>query len=256
MTRTLVLLASALLCGCVSQSAMQTHAVTDAPEAASGARRAQVHAALAGEYYTRGNYPVALAETKLAITDDASYMPSYNIQGLIYMQLREDVNARSAFDHALSLEPNSAEVLNNFGWFLCTRNDTDRAMKMIERAAADMLYPTPEKAYLSMGLCQRRMHQDDAAEASLLHAVQIRPDLIGALYNLSELSLERGKSKAAEDYLNRYMHLTTPSFDALVLGAKVTRATHDSAAEESYLQQLRRRYPEAPQTLELTGKRP
>lgn len=238
------------LAACVSQTAVQSHAVTDT-EMADAHRRAEVHTALAGEYFQRGNFNVALSETRLAMKDDPSYSAAYNVQGLIYMELREDVAAREAFDRALQLRPNDPEVLNNFGWFLCTRNDTERGLEMLKRASADPLYPTPEKALLSAGLCLRRAHRDAEAEAFLRRAVDIRPDLLGALFNLAAVTFERGDAKEAENFLTRYMRLTTPGIEGLVLGVKVARANHDAASEQSYLQQLRRRFPDAPQAREL-----
>jgi type IV pilus assembly protein PilF len=236
--------------GCSSQSTVETRQVTEGG-LADGRRRAEVHTALAGEYYARGNLNVALAETRLAIKDDPSYMQAYNMQGLVYMELREDVMARQSFDQALRLQPNNAEVLNNFGWFLCTRNDTTRGLELLQRAATDSMNITPEKVMLSTGLCYRRMGRNAEAEEYLRRAVLIRPDLIGALYNLALISHERGANQDAENYLNRYMRMATPTIDGLVLGVKVARALKDKATEDSYMQQLRRRYPDAPQTAEL-----
>jgi len=251
----LAIAALAALAGCVSQSNVQSHPVTESGAPASAHRRAEVHTSLAGEYFSRGNFNVALQETKLAIKDDPAYVQAYNMQGLVYMELREDVSARSAFDRALALDPNNAEVLNNFGWFLCTRNDTDRAMTMLKKAATDPLYPTPEKAYLSTGLCLRRMHQDKEAEIYLRRAVAVRPDMVGALYNLAAITYERKDYKEAQGYLVRYMRLVSnPPIEGLVLGVQISRGLGDSATEQSYLQQLRRRYPDAPQTSELGEK--
>ena len=236
--------------GCASQTSVETKQVTDGG-LADARRRAEVHTALAGEYYARGNFSVALSETRLAIKDDPSYMQAYNMQGLVFMELREDVMARQAFDQALRLQPNNAEVLNNFGWFLCTRNDTARALELLQRAAADTMNATPEKVMLSTGLCYRRMGRNAEAEEHLRRAVLIRPELIGALYNLALITYERGAYVDAENYLNRYMRLATPAVEGLALGVKVARARKDKAAEDSYMQQLRRRYPDAPQTAEL-----
>jgi len=248
--------AFASVAGCVTQNTVESHPVTEG-NMADARRRAEVHTSLAGEYFSRGNFNVALSETRLAVRDDPSYMPAYNMQGLVYMELREDVAAREAFDRALSLAPNSAEVLNNFGWFLCTRNDTARGLDMLKRATTDTQYSTPEKAYLSAGLCLRRMHKDEEAEQYLRRAVTIRPDMIGALYNLAIIDYERGAYKDAENYLNRYMRLlNAPPLDGLVLGVRIARALKDSATEESFLQQMRRRFPDAPQTHELAEKRP
>ncbi|HEX7465533.1 MAG TPA: type IV pilus biogenesis/stability protein PilW [Usitatibacter sp.] len=247
---------AAALAGCSSQSTVETKPVTD-NRAADGHRRAEVHTALAGEYYARGNFTVALAEVRLALKDDSTYFPAYNMQGLVYMELHEDAQAREAFNQALLMSPNNAEVLNNFGWFLCLRNDTQRGLEMIQRAATDNFYPTPEKAFLSAGLCLRRMGRTQEAEDQLRRAVLIRPDMIGALFNLSVITFERGALKDSETYLLRYMRLTSsPSLEAITMGVKIARGLNDSGAEQSYLQQLRRRFPDAPEALELLERRP
>jgi type IV pilus assembly protein PilF len=251
-----VALFAAALAGCSSQSTVESKPVTD-NKGADGRRRAEVHTALAGEYYARNNFTVALAEVRSALKDDSSYFPAYNMQGLIYMELHEDAQARESFGQALKMSPNNAEVLNNFGWFLCLRTDPQRGLEMIQRAAADNFYPTPEKAFLSAGLCLRRMGRPQEAEDQLRRAVLIRPDLIGALFNLAVLTYERGALKDSETYLLRYMRLTgTPSLEGLTLGVKIARGLNDSGAEQSYLQQLRRRFADAPEAQELLNKRP
>jgi len=240
-----------LAAACTSQSTVTSKPVTDMSGGGDASRRAQVHTALAGEYFARGNFRVALDETRLAIKDDSSYMPAYNMQGLVYMELREDVSARESFDSALRLSPNNPEVLNNFGWFLCLRNDAKRGLDLMHKAINDPLYQTPEKAFLSAGLCLRRQGRDGEAEDYLRRAVLIRPDLIGGLYNLAVINFERGKMKDAEAYLVRYMRLAAPTLEALVMGVKIARANGDRAGEDSYLQQLRRRFPDAPELRDL-----
>jgi len=247
--RALVLL-GLFLAGCVSQTTMETRQV-NASSPADARRRAEAHAALAGEYYQRGNFAVALNETRQAIADDPSYASAYNMQALVFMQLREDASAKQAFDRAVSLEPANSDILNNYGWFLCLQGDNPRAMEMLMRAANDTRYATPEKAYLSAGLCLRRQARNKEAEDLLKRAVSIRPDLLGGLFNLAAITYERGAYKEAENYMARYTRLAPPTLDSLVLGVKIARATNDRGTEESNLQQLRRLFPEAPQTREL-----
>jgi Tfp pilus assembly protein PilF len=58
--------------------------------------------------------------------------------------------------------------------------------------------------------------------------------------------------KDAESYLLRYMRLTSqPNFEALVMGVKIARANADPGAEQSYLQQLRRRFADVPEAQQL-----
>jgi len=252
--RFLLAVVVSLLTACSSTSTVQSEPVTK-NEPVDARSRAEVHTMLAGEYYSRGNFAVALAETRAALKDDPSYAQAYNMQALVYMELREDAAARDAFAKALSIQPNNPEVLNNYGWFMCLRNEGTRGLELMKKASQDTLYPTPEKAYLSMGLCLRRMGRDAEAEDALRRAVLIRPDLIGALYNLAELSFQHGAVKDAENYLGRYMRLAQPTLDGLVLGVKIARANNDSASEQSYLQQIRRRFPDSPELQQLERKK-
>jgi type IV pilus assembly protein PilF len=235
---------------CTSTTTMEVRQVSSGTLADSR-HRAESHAALAGEYYQRGNFSVALSETRLAVSEDPSYAPAYNMQALVYMQLRDDASARTAFEKALSLDPNSSEVMNNYGWFLCLQSDYKRAQELLMRAANDTRYATPEKAWLSAGLCMRRQGRNKEAEDYLHRAVNIRPDLVGGLFNLAAITYERGAYKEAEGYLSRYTRLAPPSLESVVLGVKIARANGDTVTEQSYLQQLRRLYPDAPQAREL-----
>ena len=251
------LLAAALLliaAGCASESTLESRPVTDSG-GAGARRRAEVHTALAGEYYARGNFAVALSESRLALKDDSTYYAAHNMQALVYMELREDVLARDSFGKALVLSPNNPEVLNNYGWFLCLRSETQRGVDMMVRAAQDTQYVSPEKAWMSAGLCLQRSGRLNEAEDALRRAVLIRPDLIGALYNLAVINFERGSTKDAEVYLNRYTRLSAPSLEALLLGVRIARANGDKVGADSFMQQLRRRYPDAPQLRELEQTR-
>lgn len=243
-------LAALLLAGCVSQTTVETRSVTDTA-LADARRRAELRTQLASEYYQRGNFVVALEETRQAEKSDSSYYQAYNVRALVYMELREDALARQAFEKALSLAPNDPDVMNNYGWFLCLRNEHTRAMDYFARVQANPLYATPEKPLLNAGLCARLQGKNREAEEFLRRAVLIRPDLGGALFSLAELTYEKGNIKESEGYLVRYMRLGEPNLPALVLGVKLARDMGDKAAEDSMMQQLRRRFPDAPQTREL-----
>ena len=243
-------LAALLLAGCVSQTTVETRSVTDSVMA-DARRRAELRTQLASEYYQRGNFVVALEETRQAEKSDSSYYQAYNVRALVYMELREDALARQAFEKALSLAPNDPDVMNNYGWFLCLRGEPERGMGYFKRVQADPLYATPEKALLNAGLCARINGRNAEAEDYLRRAVVFKPDLAGALYSLAELTFEKGSIKESENYLNRYMRLGEPTLSALALGVKIARAQGDKVAEDSMMQQLRRRFPDAPQTREL-----
>ena len=71
-------------------------------------------------------------------------------------------------------------------------------------------------------VAEPRKRSGSAWSDQLRRAVLLRPDLIGALYNLAVLAFDRGAMKDAESYLLRYMRLTSqPNFEALVMGVKI-----------------------------------
>ena len=69
------------------------------------------------------------------------------------------------------------------------------------------------------------------------------------------ITFERGSTKDAEIYLNRYTRLAAPTMDALVLGVRISRANNDKVGADSFMQQLRRRFPESAQLKELEATR-
>ena len=92
------------------------------------------------------------------------------------MELREDAQARAAFEQALRLAPNNPEVLNNYGWFLCLRGERrPRHGVTSARVQADPMYTTPEKALLNAGLCARIAGRNVEAEDYLRRAVVFSP---------------------------------------------------------------------------------
>ena len=250
-----ILAAGFVLAGCVAQTTVETRSVQDA-QAIDARRRAEIKTNLAVEYYQRGNMVVALEETRNAIKADPTYTAAYNVQGLVFMELREDAQARLAFETGLRHSPDDAEIMNNYGWFLCLRNEHTRAMEYFARVEKNPLYATPEKPLLNAGLCSRIAGRNREAEEYLRQAVLIRPDLGAALITLAELTYEKGSLKESEAYFSRYTRLVRePNLNALVLGVKLARGMGEKAAEDSMLQQLRRRFPDAPQTRELLEAR-
>lgn len=251
LTGTVVMVFAVALAGCVSQTTVtsQPQSQADSPNKSDAARRAQIHAELSGAYFQRGQMGVALEEAKLALKESGDYVPAISMLALIYMELRDDAQAIANFEQALRLSPNDSDVLNNYGWFLCQRGGPGRAMEYFQAALKNPLYSTPERAFLNAGVCARMMGNEVVAESNLRQALIIQPLLGPALYQMADISYKRAQLKDAESFLTRYNRATaSPTADALLLGVRVSRALDDKSSEGSYLQQLKRRFPEAPQT--------
>ena len=115
-----------LLAGCAAQNTDPTHDTgTIIGEVSDPRNRAKLHTELASLYYSSANYGVALEELRAAHSADSSYAPAHGMYGLVYMQLKENGRAEEAFERALRLSPNDADINHNYGWF-CARPGASR----------------------------------------------------------------------------------------------------------------------------------
>jgi len=254
-TRTVfVMLALAVLAGgCAGQSGQLQGGL--APEQSQTAARhgAKIHTELAGEYYARGQMGVAIEELAEALRSDPNYAPAYNVLGLVYMELREDVLAQQNFERALKIEPNNSDTHNNYGWFLCQRKrgQTDQAIQHFMAALKNPLYTTPEKSYTNAALCSQSNGDSKSAEEFFKKALLLKPSYPQALLGLAEIYFKNGDSNSARTNITRYMQIATPTAESLWLGIRIERKGGDHNVEASYTLQLRKRFPNSKEAMAL-----
>lgn len=206
---------------------------------------ARVHTELAANYYSRRQFDVALEELGLALNAMPTYGPAYNMRGLVYMELKEDDKAAQSFEQALRIDPKNSDVNNNYGWFLCQRGEAARSIGYFALAGRDPLYSTPERALVNAGICSRKTNDAAGAENYFRQAIALQPTQAQALYNLADLSFQRGALEESRAYLSRYMRADNPSAEGLWLGVRTERRLGDRGAEASYAAQLCRLYPDS-----------
>ncbi len=229
----------------------------DMPGKTDATQRAQIHTERAAEYYRLGLMSVALEAAQTAVAAQTSYAPAHSMLALIYMELREDAKAQASFEQAIRLSPGDSDTLNNFGWFLCQRISPQRSLQYFDQAVRNSLYTTPHRAYYNAGVCARKAGDNAAAEVNLRASLQRAPEFAAALYELADLAFSQGRLKEADNIFGRYSKsVRDPDANGLLLGARIARATGDRNAEAGYVSQLRRRFPDAPQTREANSALP
>lgn len=252
MRRALACLLLALLAGCAAQPegpVGNTGTVVGEPSAPRN--RARIHTELGMLYYVRGSMSVALEELRTAVAADSSYATAHGALGLVYMELRENELAEKSFRRALELAPEDPDINHNYGWFLCQVGRTGEATPYFRRALDNPLYPTPARTYAAAGTCALRAGELAKAEDNLQRALRIDPDMAIALLRMAELRYRRGQLGEARRVLQRHAAVAQPSAESLWLGLRIERRLGVRAAELSYANQLRRRFPDSPETLKL-----
>ena len=209
--------------------------------------RAKLHTELAALYYGNGNFAVALEELRIATRADGNYAPTHGMYGLVYMQLRENDRAESSFERALQLAPSDPDINHNYGWFLCQTGREPASVKYFMQAIRNPLYPTPWRSYSAAGFCTLKVNQTKEAEGYFERALKLEPDDPGALLYLGQIRYRQGNVGEARKLVARHNKVVQPSAESLWLALRIERRLGERVAEQSYANQLRRRFPESPE---------
>lgn len=254
-----ILIAVAALAGCASSNSkkeqqearaaqqrdLQPEAQINPTPPASPRRRAELHTELAMGYYERLQMNVALQELAIAEKDDATYPRIYSTYGLVYTMLGDAAKAEASFQKALSMAPNDAEIRHDWGAFLCTHGRAQESIAQFDFAVADPLYKAPEVALTNAGKCSAMIGNEGAAEAYFRRALSLKPNDPSAAYNLALLKYKQGYYDEARSLMRIVMQTANPQPAALFLGHCIEQKQGDAQAEQSYVTQLRNRYPDS-----------
>jgi type IV pilus assembly protein PilF len=212
-------------------------------------QRAEIHTELAAGYYERTQMNVALDELAMAEKFDPTYARIYNLYGLVYTVIGELPRAEAQFKRALELAPNDAEARHNWGWYLCTHGRERESIAEFEVAIRDSLYKTPEIALVNAGKCSAAIGDLSAADNYFRRALQLRPNDPSAAYNLALLSFKGGRLPESRALMKIVLQQSSsPAPEALFLGMCIERKLGDRQSEQSYVAQLRNRYPDSAET--------
>ncbi len=248
MRRILIAASLFMLAACASQApeepSMDTGTITEVGEPRN---RARLHTELAAEYFARGNMGVALEELRIASSADAGYAPAHSMFGMVYMELRENKLAEQSFERALRLAPNDGDINHNYGWFLCQTKREPDSIKYFLQAIRNPLYATPWRSYSAAGTCTLRVNNLKDAEDFFLRALKLEPDEPGSLLQLGSIRYRQGNMGEARRLVSRYNRLVNPSAESLWLALRIERKLGERVAEQSYANQLRRRFPGSPE---------
>jgi len=237
-----------LVAGCAGrEGAPSADTGTIAGDPGEPRNRARVHTELAAGYYERGSMGVALEELRQATTADSSYAPAYGLYGLVYMELRENAHAQDSFERALRIAPNDPDINHNYGWFLCQTGREKESVRYFMQAVKNPLYPAPWRSYSAAGVCSLRVNNAKEAEDYFQRALKLDPDEPAALLKLGEIRYRQGSNQDAQKLVARYNKLVAPTPESLWLALRIERRLGQRVAEQSYANQLRRRFPGSPE---------
>ncbi len=210
---------------------------------------AKIHTELAGAYFERKQYSIALQEVETALKAKSDFAPAFNVRGLIHLTLREDDLAEKDFRHGLKLDESDSITHNNFGWFLCQRGRESEGILQFLEAVKNPLYATPESAYVNAGTCSKKIGKITEAEEYFQRALVRSPNMPEALFGVADLKLAKHDYSSAKSYFLRFSQLVSEmSAEQLWLAVQIQRKAGDRNSEQSYALKLQKRYPDSRET--------
>lgn len=200
---------------------------------------------LAVEYIKSGDYRSAVKAIEEAAKADRKNEQVWLVRAQIYQFLKVTEKAEESFREGLKLNPDSAEINNNYGWFLCNmKKNPAAALPHFDKALSDPTYPAPEVAYLNKGICHSRLKRYQEADGFFEQALALNPQFVPVLKERARNRLAEGNIKDADHYFRRYQSLINNlNADDLFLGWRIAREQEQEQAAYEYEAQLRADFP-------------
>lgn len=257
----LVLCVAAALGACTSTTQVVTPAAQGAAalpadrrnpdDPAEVERRARLRLELAGMYFGRGQSSTALDELKAALAAKPDLPEAWGLRGLILASMGDARGAEDSFQRGLQMRPGDADLLHNYGWFLCQQRRYDEADTQFRAALAQPQYRETTRTLLAQGVCQARAGRWPEAEATLVRSYELDPSNPAIAYNLAEVLLRRGELERARFYVGRINAIPEQvTAQSLWLAARIEHRMGNAETVASLGRRLRDRFPQSTETLQ------
>jgi protein O-GlcNAc transferase len=153
----------------------------------------------------RKDYAAAVDRLKLAVQAAPDTVAAWFDLGYAYTGLRQNEEARAAYEKALQLDPQLFEASLNLGILLLDMKDAPAALPHLEKAAA--LKPADPRAHLCLGRALAASGQAAKAQSEFHQALQLDPKLAAAADGLGQAALDQKQYTEAASAFRRALAL-------------------------------------------------
>jgi len=235
------LLTVVMLAGCVSTELN--------PMETSDDDAARYNTQLGATYLQRGELSLARDKLEKAVQQNPDFAQAHAYLGVLYERINKFDEAEHQYREAARLAPDSPDINNTYGGYLCRNGKRKEGIRYFLTAARNPLYRTPEAALTNAGVCARGVPDNEAAEEYFRQALAHVPGYREALIQLADLNYMTEDYFQARAFLERYLQYGPASADALILGVRIEVAQGDEPAAAAYKQRLETEFPSAAKSL-------
>lgn len=174
-------------------------------------------------YIQQGNYQRAQAKLLTALKEAPNYPPANSAMGYLLETTGEPDSAKEYYLRAIKLDPNDGGMHNNYGTFLCRHKHYTEALQEFKVATFDKNYINTAGTYENAGLCAQQIPNIKLAQHFFLKAIQRNPALPTSLLALTKINYNSKQYAKANDYLNQYLQIASPTKTATQLKLAINK---------------------------------
>lgn len=222
----------------------------DAAKTTPASDRAMLHTRLAREYMGENQLATAQGELEKALRLSPNHSDSNYVMGLLMIKLNNLKDAEYYLERSVKSNRENSSAAHDFGMLLCQTGKERRSVEYFEIAASNPLFKRAELSYMRAGECLDRI-DDGRAEAFLKKALSYNSKLRPALFRLAMLKKKNGQNLNARAYIERYLAITKPQPDALLLAYEIESSLRADDVAETYRKKLLENFPGSKQAEKL-----
>ncbi|WP_394754794.1 type IV pilus biogenesis/stability protein PilW [Crenothrix sp.] len=209
----------------------------------SAAESADVYVQLGMRYLSMNKFDSARDNLSKALEKDRNNVQAHNGMAFLYEKMNLPAEAIKHYEIALHLDATDMGVQNNYGRFLCEQKQYERGLSLLKQAATTPFNNRPWLALTNAGRCEMAMGQQQKAEPYFQQALLTNSSYAPALAELQKLSYQRNDFNAANDYLQRYLTVSSHTAETLWIAIHTERALGNNELATEYQNLLLKKFP-------------
>lgn len=184
-------------------------------------------------YLQRHENVQAKEKLLLALQQAPEWSTALDAMAFYFESTGDESQAGNYYRRALKSAPNSGQVLNNYGVFLCRNGAYPLAVEYFLKAANKPEYINTAAAYENAGLCL--LAQGENTDAAVYFNKALRQDQkrLKSFLALAKISYQQEKYPLASAYLKRYLQLAKPNQQSRLLMLEIARKLSDNRPMKS-----------------------
>lgn len=148
-------------------------------------KQADYHNKMGMAYLNEGKIQFAFVEFQKAVQIEPNNKEIVYNLGIVYLQLEDNENAKQYFLKAVKLDPKFADAYNNLGVTYMQLGQWRDAVGAFQKALANLLYRTPEKAFYSMGMSYYRLGEYEKAVDAFKDSIRRDNTFVFSYYGMA-----------------------------------------------------------------------